>query len=165
MDDHKKRELFEKYDFSKTGILKRAGVGPQSPVKDLYHDIAGMVQSLIFECERLESPEIREVREYDTIQNRIYRDFGWLQTQYLSIDWDELSADDPDFQVFFRMKEALNRLGRTLYFFLHETRKALDHGKDSLDDAPLRDLIERIGQLMRVFQETRERIEEKAEMK
>jgi len=164
VDYHKKRELFEKYDFSKTGILKRAGVGPQSPVKDLYHDIAGMVQSLVFECERLESRGTWDVREYDAIQNRIYRDFGWLQTQYLSIDWNELSADDPDFQVFFQMKEALNHLGRILYFFLHESRKALDESNDSRDDAPFREIIERIGNLMRTFQETRERIEEKGEM-
>jgi hypothetical protein len=165
VDDRKKRELFEKYDFSKTGILKRAGVDPQSPVRDLYHDIAGMVQSLVFECERLESAETRDIPEHAAIQNRIYKNFGWLQTQYLSIEWDELSAHDSDFRVFYRMKEALNHLGRVLYLFLHERRKALDDGADARHDASLREIIERIGHLMRAFQETRERIEKRAEMK
>lgn len=159
MDDRKKQQLFEKYDFSKAGILRRAGVDPQNPVKDLYHDIAGMVQSLVFECDRLGDSGSRDIGECEAIQDRIYKGYGWLLTQYLSIDWGALSSDDPDLKVFFDMKKALEDLGRVLYDFLEKARKELAQGTNSGNHQPFRDIIERIGTLMQAYQETREKID------
>lgn len=159
MDDRTKMDIFERYDFSKTGILKRAGVDPQSPVRDLYHDIAGMVQALVFECDRLNDPENRDIDEWATIQDRIYKGYGWLQTQYLSIEWGALSFDDPELKVFFHMRKALEDLGRILYDFLGKSRKELAQGARSDNHQPLREIIERIGMLMHVYGETSERIQ------
>ncbi len=159
MDAQRKKELFERYDFSKTAILKRAGVDPQSPVTDLYHDIAGMVQSLVFECDRFGDPEIRDIEMCATIQDRIYRNYGWLQSQYQTIQWEELSAHDSDLNVFFQMRAALKDLGRILCDLLEESRKALAQGKSAGDHPPFRDIIEKIGTLMQAYRETREKIE------
>ena len=159
MDDQKKQQLFRKYDFSKTGILRRAGVDPQNPVRDLYHDIAGMVQSLVFECDRFGDSGSRDIGEYEVIQDRIYKGYGWLSTQYLSIDWGALSPDDPDLKVFFDMKKALEDLGRVLYEFLEKARKALAQGTLPDNHQPFRDIIERIGTLMQAYQEIRENID------
>ncbi len=159
MDDQKKRELFEKYDFSKTGILRRAGVDPQSPLRVLYHDIAGILQSLVFECERLDALEKRDVEEYETIQDRIYKGFGWLQTQYLSIDWEGLPSDDSDLQVFFNMKLALEDLGRALHDLLDIARRDLERNARSGNLAQFRDIIKKTGKIMRAYQETWDKLE------
>lgn len=47
MAPEEKLAIFEKYDFSKTGILRNTGIGNDDPKIQLYHDIAGMVQALM----------------------------------------------------------------------------------------------------------------------
>ena len=161
MDDRKKQQLFIKYDFSKSGILRQAGVDPRSPVRDLYHDIAGMVQSLVLECDRFNDSGRRDIGEYEAIQDRICKGYGWLLTQYQSIDWGSLSSDDPDLTVFFYMKKALEDLGRVLHDFLEKARKALAQGANPGDHQPFRDIIHRFGALVQNYRETREKIDKR----
>jgi hypothetical protein len=46
MTPEDKLALFEKYDFSKTELLRKASIDYDDPKIQLYHDIAGMVQVL-----------------------------------------------------------------------------------------------------------------------
>ena len=161
MDVRRKMGLFERYDFSKTAILKRAGVDPQCPTRDLYHDIAGVVQALVFDCARLGDLEGQDIEACATLQDRIYRSYGWLQSQYFSIEWEELSPDDPDLRIFFQMKTALEDLGRVLHDLLESARKNLSRGERVGNHQSFRDVIDRIGTLMQAYHETKARIDER----
>ena len=120
-----------------------------------------MVQSLVFECERFNDSGSRDIGECEAIQERIYRNYGWLLTQYHAIDWESLSPDDPDLKVFFNMKKALEDLGRVLYDFLEKARKALAQGTAPGSHQPFRDIIQRIGCLMQTYGETMEKIDKR----
>jgi hypothetical protein len=162
MDPKKKLAIFEKYDFSKTAHLKRAGINREDSRSDLYHDIAGMLQSLLINVSAIANGEVNDVDRYSKLQVLVYKSYGWLQSEYQGIDWDELDADDPDFSVFFKMKRLIDDLGQTISAFLENSRRKLGRKVDA-DNADksyekMQEQIEAMGDLMQGYLSVKENL-------
>jgi hypothetical protein len=160
MDTETKLALFDKYDFSKTGQLERAGISASDPRVKLYHDIAGMIQAIALKLSTVAETTWEDVEEYNRFQHEIYEYYGWLCLRYLGIDWRELDADDSDLAVFFRMKESIADLGHGIDVFLDKVRLSQGGGAESSEYKEVRQQIREIGDLMQEFKKTRERLRE-----
>jgi hypothetical protein len=131
MTPEEKRSLFEKYDFSKTGLLRKAGMENDDPRIELYHDIAGMFQALVMALSAIAHGSVRGVKEYNILQDHIYKSYGWLYLKYQGIAWNEMDAGDPDLDVFFKMKQSIDDLGPSISTFLDKSRIRLGGDTDS----------------------------------
>jgi hypothetical protein len=162
MDIKKKREIFEKYDFSKTAILKKAGIGDsKDPRIHLYHDIAGMVQALYLNLGELAKGMSEDIDDFNSLQNKIYRCYGWLQTKYLGIDWEALDPDDSDCRIFFKTKDIFNDLGKRIGYFLDKSRIFLS-GKEDMDEYKhIEKDIDQIRHLMQEYRKVKKKLHEK----
>ena len=160
MTPEEKLALFEKYDFSKTGLLKRTALKDNDPKKKLYHDIGGIVQALAIEFAAVADETVQDINEYNKLQDEIYKSYGWLNLKYQGITWNELDADDPDFSVFFRMKQSINDLGYSINSFLDQSRNSLGGKTDSKEYKNIQKQIQEIGKLMQQFRETKEKLRE-----
>ncbi len=151
MDPKDKLAIFEKYDFSKTGLLEKAALDRNHPNIELYHDIAGMVQALSLKLAEVAGGVAETVGAYDALQNEVYTCYGWLQLRYHGVAWDELDPADPDFDALFKMKEAIDALGRNVNAFLDEVRPTMGGGADSEPYFAAQDQIQKIGILMQKY--------------
>ncbi len=160
MDIAKKLKIFEKYDFSKSALLKRAGLGYESNKSNLYHGIANKIQILITNIAIIASGELEDIQRYKKVENRVFKNYGWLQSKYQTIDWDELDQEDLDCAVLFKMKELIDDLGREIDRFLSKTR--LEFKLNLLKSDEYRELkqkIEESSELMQQFKEIQERLQ------
>ena len=160
MTPEEKLTLFEKYDFSKTGLLKRTALEDNDPQKKLYHDIGGIVQALAIVFAAVADGTAQDINEYNKLQDEIYKCYGWLNLKYQGIAWNELDAEDPDFSVFFRMKQSINDLGYSINSFLDQSRNRLGGRTDSREYENLQKQIQKIGKLMQQFRKAKEKLRE-----
>jgi hypothetical protein len=161
MTPEKKLAVFEKYDFSKTGLLRGAAIEYDDPKIRLYHDIAGMVQVLWNNLSTVAEGTVQDVKEYNMLQDEIYMCYGWLQLKYQGIAWDELDANDSDFSVFFRMKQSIDDLGYFISSFMDQSRIRLKSRMDSEKYKNIEKQIEEIGQLMQEYRKTKDKLKKK----
>ena len=101
------------------------------PRIELYHDIAGMFQALVMALSAIADGKVRDVKEYNILQDKIYKSYGWLCLKYQGIAWNELDANDPDLDVFFKMKQSIDDLGSSISSFLDKSRIRLRGDTDS----------------------------------
>jgi hypothetical protein len=153
-----KYELFEKYDFSKTGLLKRSAIDQENPKSELYHDIAGIIQALVIKLAEISQETVQDIEAYDILQDEIYKCYGWLVLKYQGISWNELDAQDPDLSVFFKMKRSIDGLGHSINSFLDNSRTKLGGSADSKEYKYIEKQIQRIGRLMQQYRQTKEKL-------
>ena len=158
MTPEEKFELFEKYDFSKTGLLKRSTIDQENPKSELYHDIAGIIQALVIKLAEVSQESIQDIEAYDILQGEIYKCYGWLVLKYQGISWNELDAYDPDLSVFFKMKQSIDGLGHSINSFLDDSRPKLGGSADSKEYKNIAEQIQKIGKLMQQYRKTKERL-------
>ena len=159
MENSEKRDIFERYDFSKTAQLKKAGIKGGDPKKELYHDIAGIIQSLFISLSAITTGEVKDIKEYQNLQDSIYMDYGWLQIKYLGIEWQELDSGDRDFSIFFKTKRLIDDLGRSIDPFLETWRRYPDRTMDSDESyKKIQEHIKEIGELMQEYLAAKERL-------
>ena len=158
MDAKKKLALFEKYNFSKSAMLRRAGVDEESSKTARYHGFGAMVQAIIIQLGIIKDGECDDVDEFDKVKNEILEHYGWLQARYDDIDWDELDPEDPDLSLFFDMKEKIDRLGALIDTFLEESRKHLCKGVEPPVYTEIQELVEEIRDLTQAFRKAMERL-------
>ena len=151
MTPEKKRELFEKYDFSKTGLLRKAGIAHDDPKIELYHDIAGMVQALVISLSAIAHGQAQDVKEYTIHQNMVYKAYGWLHLKYQGIAWNELEADDPDLSLFFKMKQSIDDLGHRISIFLNKSQIRLKGNRNSEEYKNIEKQIQEIKNRMQQY--------------
>jgi hypothetical protein len=163
MDAEAKLAIFEKYDLSKSALIKKAKLDYESSQAKLYHGMATMLQSLVMCLEALLSGEVEDVQDHKNMQNEVYRSYGWLQSKYQGIDWNELDSDDLDFEVFFKMNELINELGHTIDAFLKESRKKSGQKIDSKHYSKLQHQIRVMRNLMLQYKEIKTKLEKQTE--
>ena len=73
MTPERKLALFEKYDFSGTGLLKRSTINGDDSKSALYQDIGGIIQALVIKLAEISHGTIQEVKEYNILQDDIYK--------------------------------------------------------------------------------------------
>jgi hypothetical protein len=160
MNIEKKLEIFEKYDFSKSVLLKRAGLHYESHKSNLYHGIANKIQILVTDIGIITSGELEDMQTYKKVEDRVFKNYGWLQAKYQTIDWDELDQNDFDCAVFFKMKKVIDDLGRDIDRLLSKTR--LEFKVNLLESREYKELkkkIEESSELMQQFKEIKERLQ------
>jgi hypothetical protein len=160
VDLKEKLAIFEKYDFSKSALIQRAGIDYHSQKSNLYHGIANKIQIMITNIAIIASGKLENIQEYREIEDKVFKDYGWLQVKYQGIDWNELDYDDFDFAVFFEMKTLLDDLSRDIDTFLNKSR--LEFKLNTMDSKEYREIkqkIEHSNQLMQKFKETKERLQ------
>ncbi|MGD9073847.1 MAG: hypothetical protein PVJ69_01425 [Desulfobacteraceae bacterium] len=158
MNPEKKYQIFTKYDLSKLVNIERAEIHPETSEAQLCHGIAGVVQGLTLCVELIAKERVREVQKYKETQDEIYKFYGWLQSKYQGIDWDELHTDDPDLAIFFRMKELIDGLGRDINSFLEKSLKNLQGRIRSKEYERIETKISEIGRLMQKYRQTKARL-------
>lgn len=158
MTPEEKYELFEKYDFSKTGLLKRSNIDQENPKSELYHDIAGIIQALVIKLAGVSQEIVQDIESYNIIQDDIYKYYGWLVLKYQGISWNELDDNDPDLSVFFKMKRSIDGLGRSINSFLDNSRTKLGGSADSKEYKHIEEQIQKIGKLMQQYRKTKEKL-------
>jgi hypothetical protein len=160
MNIEKKLEIFEKYDFSKSALLKRAGLNYESHKSNLYHGIANKIQILVINIGIIASVELEDIEKYKKVEDKVFKNYGCLQTKYQTIDWDELDQNDSDCVVLFKMKKMIDQLGRDIDRFLRKTR--LEFKVNLLESREYKELkkkIEGSSELMQQFKEIKERLQ------
>ncbi len=158
MKPDKKISLLEKYDFSKTGLLKKAGIEAEDPRAELYHDIAAIVQAMLIDLLALARGKATDSNNHKKLQEDIYRGYGWLQCKYRGIDWEELDPNDKDLQVFFKMKQLIDHLGAKLDAFLEQARKASGHTIENGKFKAAKKQIQDIGDMFHEFAAVKKRL-------
>lgn len=158
MEAEMKVAVFEKYDFSRSGLIRRAGMEVKDSRTDLYHDIAGIVQTMLTGLSALAEGEGKDINRHQKLQDSMYKGYGWLQCRYRGIDWHELDSGDPDFQVFFKMKTSIDDLGRSLDHFLEKARREAGRKMDSAGFRDTEKQLQDMGDVLREFMETKERL-------
>jgi len=160
MVPEKKLALFEKYDFSKTRLLKKAAIDRDDPKIELYHDIAGIVQALVIELNAVADGTVQDVKVYGELQDKIYKCYGWLQLKYQGITWREMDGDDPELSVFFKMKKLIDDLGHSVNSFLDKSRISMGNRTGSQEYKNIEKQIKEIGKLMQKYRKTKEKLKE-----
>lgn len=158
MSPEEKIELFEKYDFSRTGLLKRSTINQENPKSELYQDIAGIIQALVIKLAEVSQESVQDIEAYDILQDEIYKCYGWLVLKYQGISWNELDIHDPDLSVFFKMKRSIDYLGHSINSFLDDSRTKLGGSADSKEYKSIETHIQEIGKLMQQYRKTKERL-------
>jgi hypothetical protein len=162
MDIEKKLEIFKKYDFSKSALLKRAGLGYESHKSNLYHGIANKVQILITNIAIIASVKLENIKKYKRIEDKVFKEYGWLQIKYQGIDWNELDRDDFDCVIFFEMKTLIDAIGRDIDKFLEKSRLEFKFNTMESDECKeLKQKIQYSNDLMQKFKEIKDRIKKK----
>jgi hypothetical protein len=156
-----KLALFEKYDFSKTELLRKASIDYDDPKIELYHDIAGMVQALGMKLASVADGTVQDIKEYNILQDEIYKCYGWLQLKYQGIDWNELDVGDSDLGVFFKMKQTIDDLGYSISSFMDQSRIGLGARFDSKKYENIEKLIQEIGGLMQEYRKIKDKLRKK----
>ena len=159
MDTKKKLALFEKYDFSKSAILRREGLDEESPEAERHHGFGAILQAIAIELGVIKDGECDDVDEFHEVQNRIWAHYQWLQSRYNEIDWDEMDHDDPDLSLFFEMKERIDRLGNLMDTFLRESREHLCKKQEPRAYKEIQDLMKDIRELLQGFKAAKKRLE------
>jgi hypothetical protein len=156
MTPDEKLTFFEKFDFSKTGLLKRSTIDIDDPKIELYHDIAGMVQVLLMKLSEVADGAAKEVKAFKLLQDTIYKCYGWLQMKYQSIEWSDIDSDDPEFSIFFKMKKSIDDLGHSIDSFLETSRRHLGNGSKLEEYTDIEKQIKKMGELMQLYRRTKE---------
>jgi hypothetical protein len=158
MTPDEKIAFFEKFDFSKTGLLKRSAIEAGDPKIILYHDIAGMVQVLLMKLDEVADGAAKDIKEYNLLQDDIYKCYGWLQIKYQSIEWSKIDNDDPDFSIFFKMKKSIDDLGYSINSFLETSRLHVENKSDLEGYTSIKNQIKKMGELMQQYRRTKENL-------
>jgi len=160
MTPEEKLALFEKYDFSKTGLLRRAAIEHDDPKSELYHDIAGIVQALAIVLGAVVDKTFQDVKDYNKLQDEIYKCYGWLHLKYQGIAWNTLAVGDPDLSVFFDMRQSINDLGKSINSILDKSRIKLKNRTNSETYKNIEKHIQELGRLMQQYKKTKEKLSE-----
>jgi hypothetical protein len=161
MTPEDKLALFEKYDFSKTELLRKASIDYDDPKIQLYHDIAGMVQVLSMNLAEIADGIFQDIKGYNILQDGVYKCYGWLQIEYQGIDWNELNANDSDLRVFFKMKQSIDDLGYCIRSFMDQSRISLGERTDFEKYKNIEKLIQEIGELMQEYGKMKDELRNK----
>jgi hypothetical protein len=160
MDSKTKLKLFNKYDFSKFSLIQKSRVDEESPEAGLFHGIAAVVQNILMLMEILADEKIQDIAYYRKLEDRICKNYGRLQLPFQGIDWKEIDPKDPDFGVFFKMRQLIKDLGKTLNSLFAESKKELRIRNNSPDYQKFLEQIKEIGKAMQNFAEIKERLTE-----
>tara|TARA_Y100000310_G_scaffold323633_1_gene384325 strand:+ start:135 stop:611 length:477 start_codon:yes stop_codon:yes gene_type:complete len=126
MDLEKKLSLMRKYDFSSIGNNGQLPYGFGNSVSSIGVTVENRLAG---------NGDLREGIE------TLFRKYGYLRAAYDTIDFSELDADDPDFQLLFNVRALLPQLGASIFQFgkrisnegYHSVANAQDEGNKVLE--------------------------------
>ncbi|MBI2140696.1 hypothetical protein HYU14_07275 [Candidatus Woesearchaeota archaeon] len=125
MDLERKLAIFETYDFSRSGELKRAGKSLEKFPYGGFHGIASILHAISDSGYCLVQGGDLGQSDFNLWEEHMLMAYGWFQLRYNQIDWDELNAcsDDPDLIPFFQTRDLLSKLTKHIYSFLEKSRR------------------------------------------